>query len=436
VKLNPQGRNFPPLVLAASLLVCFGMWRWAEDIAAPTYTAQALAEGRPIGNNSDLYPRWLGARELLLRGRDPYSAEVTREIQTGFYGRPLNPQSPSDPTDRVAFAYPLYVIFLFAPTVTLPFRTVLEMFRWLLLCAIGCSVPLWMYAVGFRARRLLVISGMVLAVGTFPAVQEFYLQNLTALVLLLLAGSAAATARGWLALSGFLLALSTIKPQLSGLLILWLVLWALGGWRERKWLIWSFVATIAVLLIASEVISPHWIARFLAATREYQAYAADPSIMQALLPSFLARLFSAALVGLLFALCWRWRKVPAGSEVFSWALAWVCTVTLAIIPKLAAYNQVLLIPAFLVLLAQREIIWKAGLIPRALVKCAFACQVWQWAAALTLSLSSLLIPAAKLRPAAQLPLYTSLASWPITLLAVALATFYLPTLRTLAVRHE
>jgi Glycosyltransferase family 87 len=418
------------------MLSGFGVWHWAEDIAAPAYTAQALAVGRPIGNNSDLYPRWLGARELLLHGRDPYSAEVTREIQTGFYGRPLNLQNPSDPTDQVAFAYPLYVIFLLAPTVGLPFRTVIEIFRWVLLCAIACSVPLWMYAIGFRPRRLLVLSGMVLAVGSFPAVQEFHMQNLTALVALLLAAAAAATARGWLVLGGFLLALSTIKPQLSGLLILWLMSWAMGCWRERHRLIWSFVATMGVLLIASEEVSPHWIGKFLTAVGEYQAYSADPSMVRVLLPSFLVGGSSAALVGLLFAVCWRRRKAPAGSGAFGWALAWVSVTTLTIIPKLSAYNQLFLIPALLVLIAQRETIGKAGLVPRALVKGAFACQVWQWAAALVLSLCSLLIPAAKLRPAAELPMYTSLASSPITLLAVVLGTFYLPILRTPAAPRE
>jgi hypothetical protein len=436
VKLNPQRRHFSQIVLAVSLLVCFGVWHWAEDLAAPGYTAHALSVKRPIGNNSDLYSWWLGARELLLHGRNPYSAEVTREIQTGYYGRPLDPAKPADPIDQVAFAYPLYVVFFLAPTVTLPFQTVMVMFRWLLLCAIAYSVPLWMYAIGFRPGRLLVVSGMVLAVSSFPAVQEFHMQNLTALVVLLLAAAAAATAMGWLMLSGFLLALSTIKPQLSGFLVLWLVLWAMGNWRKREALVWSFVGTIAMFLIASEAVYPHWIGEFLRAALAYQTYAADPSIVQALLPSFLAKLLSATLLGFLFALCWRWRKAPAGSEDFAWALAWVSGVTLTIIPKLAAYNQLFMIPALLVLLARRETIWKAGLVPRAVVKAAFGCQLWQWASAVMLSLCSLLISPARLRFAAELPMYTSLASWPITLLAVALATFHLPTPKILAARRE
>jgi len=425
VKLLPNPRTLPWYALAASFLICFGVWHWAEAFAAPAYTAQALAGGRPIGNNSDLYPYWLGTRELLLHGRDPYSSDVTREIQAGFYGRPLDPQNPSDPKDQEAFAYPLYVIFMLAPTVTLPFRTVAETSRWLLLCALACSIPLWMHAIGFRPRRLLVVSGMVLAVSSFPAVQEFYMQNLTALVLLFLAAAAAATVRGWLLLSGFLLALSTIKPQLSGLFVFFFVLWATGHWAKRRRLFWSFVVSLLALVLAAERVSSGWMGRFLTLVRAYLIYAADPPILRALLPAWLAATVGAALMGFLVLHCWRWRKAPAGTEYFGWALAWVATVTLVLIPKLAAYSQPLLIPAWLVLLAHWETIWKAGLVPRALVKGAFACQLWQWAAALMLSLCSLLIPPGRLRAMAEIPMYTSLASWPITLLAVAVATFSL-----------
>jgi hypothetical protein len=52
------------------------MWGYAEFVVLPQQQKEAIATGRPRGNLSDLYPRWLGARELLLHGRDPYSAEV------------------------------------------------------------------------------------------------------------------------------------------------------------------------------------------------------------------------------------------------------------------------------------------------------------------------------------------------------------------------
>jgi hypothetical protein len=418
VKPFPRPDKPSWLVLIACLLVCFGVWRWAEGILAPANTTQALAQGRPIGNNSDLYPRWLGSRELLLHRRDPYSPGVTREIQTGFYGRPLNPQRPSDPAFPESFVYPLYVVFLLAPTITLPFGTVQEIFRWFLLLGLASSVPLWMYAIGFRSKPLLVLSGMVLVLSSSAAIAEYHQQNLAALVVLFLAAAAAAAARNWLVLAGFLLALATIKPELSGLSILWFLLWAAARWTERKRLTSSFMITMTALLVAADVVSPHWVGRFFTALREYPTYGTDPSILQAILPPLLADFATAGLVSFLVLYCWRARKAPAGAEQFGWALAAVASVTLTVLPKLAAYNQALLVPALVVLLAHREVIAKARLLPRALAKAPFLCLLWQWATAVILSLSSVLVPPSRLQFSALVPEYTLLALPPIVLLAV------------------
>jgi hypothetical protein len=425
VNLDRTGRNLPWLALAASLLVCFGVWHWAEAILLPSNTVDAQTKGIPIGNNSDLYPRWLGAREALLHGRDPYSAEMTREMQAGFYGRPLDPENPSDPKDQVGFAYPLYVIFLLAPTITLPFHTVREIFQWLVLLSLAASVPLWMCAIGFRTRPAFTVAGMVLAVSSSAAISEYHLQNLAVLVVLMLAGAAAAAVRGWLLVSGFLLALSTIKPQLSGPFVLFFVLWATADWARRQRLFWSFSVSLLTLVLAAEKVSSGWVGRFLGAIRAYQSYAADPSILEVLLPSWLARLVAAALLAYLVVYCWRWRKAPAGAEQFGWALAWIAAVTLAVIPKLAAYNQVLLIPALLVLLAHRVTISKTSLVPRALMKGVLMCLLWQWVTAVILSLASFLVSASRIRIAAGVPQYTLFALPSITLLAVVAMTFSL-----------
>src|SRR5262244_2824881 len=125
------------------------MWFYVECILVPHQKQYAAEHGIPRGNLSDLYPRWLGTRELLLHGRDPYFPDMTREMQIGFYGRALDPKNPRDPKDQVGFAYPLYVAFVLAPSVNLPFDTVLRIFQWLVLLSLAGTVPLWMYAVGF-----------------------------------------------------------------------------------------------------------------------------------------------------------------------------------------------------------------------------------------------------------------------------------------------
>jgi hypothetical protein len=430
MRIGENRRRLTWCLLLFSLVVCWGVWRWATDILIPTGTARAIANGKPVGNMSDLYPRWLGAREALLHHRNPYSPEVTREIQTGFYGRPLDAKRPADPRDQVGFAYPLYVVFLLAPTVGFRFSVVTEYARWFLLFGTAVSVPLWVQGLwargfGLRFSRLTVLATMVLALSTFTVVEGFHEQQLTLLVGLLLAAAAAAAARGWLALSGFLLALSTIKPQISGLLIFWFMVWVIGEWNLRQRLAWGFAATMAALLAGAELLQPGWIRQFALALREYQRYAGNESFLQVLLTPLGGWIAAAALLAFLIVVSWRWRKTPAGSEQFGWAIALATGITLAILNKTAPYNQVLLIPALLMLAARfasEEQLQTSSLSRsrRAAIKAPFACLLWQWGAALVLSLASLVVPVRQLGRAIPSPLYTVLALPVAVLLAVLL----------------
>ncbi len=408
--------------LAASLALCAGLWYWAVVIFAPANTASAQQRHRPMGNNSDLYARWYGTRELLLHHRDPYGRDITREVQAGFYGRPLDSRNLSDPTAQEGFNYPLYAVFLVAPFASLSFATAQAIFRWLLISAAACSVPLWMKALGFHPRLPLVLAGMVLTAGAYPSVMEFYQQNLAAVVIFLLAAAMASIARGWLSLAGFLLALATIKPEIASLMVFWSVLWAAGQWRKRYALLGSFGATLATLIIAAEITLPHWIGRFLDAVRDYRILDADLSITEVLLPRFAGRMVTVGLIGLLTALLWRWKGSEAGSDTFRLGIAWAAAVTLSVLPKLAAYNQLLLVPALMVLLGRWQDILKGGLITRSLAKAALASQLWQWIAALGLAVCSLAISPRLARSAANAPLYTLLGLPPLVLAAVAWLT--------------
>ena len=156
------------LLLLVALLVCFGAWRWAGHILVPANTLSAQRSQVPIGNNSDLYPPWIAARELLLHRRDPYSAAVTEDIQRGFYGRPLDPIQPENPPNQAMFAYPVYVVFLLAPTVTTPFALIAAFAKWFTLASIAASIPLWTYAIGVRVRVVPVLSAIVLGLRFIP----------------------------------------------------------------------------------------------------------------------------------------------------------------------------------------------------------------------------------------------------------------------------
>lgn len=378
-----------------------------------------------MGNNSDLYPRWLGARELLLHGRDPYSSEITREIQTGFYGRPLDPENKTDPRAQEAFVYPLWVVLLVAPTVTLKFASAITIFRWILVGSIGLSAMLWMNLMGSRLRPLLVCSVVLFVFSSLPFLVEYYQQNLTAAVILFVALSAFCVARRQLILGGFFLAVATMKPDTTGLLILWLLIWAVARWRDRQRMLWSFAATLTGLFAVSETLLPHWIGRFIAGIREYPTYGTAPNVSQLVFTPVLGTVISLFLVLLLVVLWFLWRTEAATSPQFRWSLAWTCIVTLAIIPKIAFYNQLLLIPPLLALSTEYRNIQKDRVVLRALASAPFACLLLHWLMAMVLSMASMLGQGSLiLFFTPELPDHIFLAVAPLTLIAVVSVGFF------------
>jgi len=341
----------PPLVVAVvlALVASASTWVYIERILKPHQVADALAHDRPRGNLSDLYPRWLGARELLQHRRNPYSADITREIQQGYYGRPLDPARPGDPKDEQAFAYPAYVTLLLAPVTGLPFEAVQTGFRWLLVAVAAVSVWLWLrvlhWKFSFGGRMVLV----VLMLGWLPMVQGIKLQQLSLLVAGLLAACGACLAGGWLFCAGGLLALATIKPQLVWPLVLWLLVWTAADWRSRRRLLLGFGIVMFLLLAGAEFLLPGWLPMFVEAIGHYHRYTQNQSVLVVLFGPIFGRIAEAASVLACALGVWRVRAEPAASTAFGRAFGLVLALTVVIVPMFAPYNQVLLAPAILAL---------------------------------------------------------------------------------------
>lgn len=368
-----------------------------------------MATGAPRGNLSDLYPRWLGARELLLHGRDPYSPEVTREIQEGYYGRALDPNRAADPRDQQGFAYPVYVVFLLAPTVRLPFPLVQTGFRWLLILLTVISVPLWLRAAGQRTSGWRMMAWIIFVLGSFPAVQGIKLQQLTLLVCVLLAGAFAALAAGHLVLAGILLALATAKPQLVAIVLLWVLIWSIGEWRTRRPLFRGFAVTMLLLLTASNYVLPHWISRFREAAAQYLHYTGGgKSVLDVVLAAGAGKWVGITIVLMLLVPLWRLRRAPANGPHFALALALAMAATLVVIPTYAPYNQLLLIPSLMMVLGQDDPLWRRGPLIKTMASITALCVFWPWIAAAMLDVALLFYAPARVEKAWAIPLFTSL----------------------------
>ncbi len=365
-----------------AVLAAASMWFYVDRILVGYQIADAAARERPRGNLSDLYPRWLGAHELLRHHRNPYGDDITIEIQKGYYGRALDPTRPNDPKDQQGFAYPVYVVFLLAPLIDLPFHDVQIFFHWLLLGLTAASVWLWLRALRWRPPPLAIATCIVLTLGSFPAVQGIKLQQLSLLVAALLAGSAACVASGFLFFGGVLLALATIKPQLAWPLVAWFVVWALSDWRNRRRFLFGFGLVMVLLLSGAEIILPRWWWMFARAVQRYHRYTQNQSVL--LVPwEFSGILIAVALLACVFFL-WKVRREPATGEKFGSATALVLAMTVLVVPMYAPYNQLLILPAMLVLVRDRALLTSRSRGVRFLYLAAVLALVWQWIASLSL----------------------------------------------------
>lgn len=418
------------VLLALAILASASTWFYVNRILRAQQVADAAKLDIPRGNLSDLYPRWLGARELLLHGRNPYSPEITREIQQGYYGRALDPSRPNDPKDQQGFAYPVYVVFLLAPIVKWPFNYVGIGFRWLLIALAPISVWLWLRMLRWRPPCLEVAIYTVLLVGWWPMVQGIKLQQLTLMVAGFFAACGACLAAGWMFAAGALLALATIKPQLAWPLVLWLLLWTVQDWRARRNFAFGFAVVILLLLGGAEFVLPGWIRMFAQAIGQYHQYTHNQSVLVWLFGEIGGRLLEVASV-IACALCvWRRRREPATSAEFGRALAVVLALTALIVPMFAPYNQILLVPAILALI--RSNTSPIPILPaiRLARGVAALLVVWPWIATLFLSAAYLWITPALREKVWPMPFYSNFVV-PVFLFAVVLLDAWMTPARGL-----
>jgi len=396
----------PYSLVVAALLCAAGTWTYADRVLIPYQKSDAAAHDRPRGNLSDLYPRWVGTRELLLHGRDPYSAEVTRDIQVGYYGRQVDPSRPKDPHDEQGFAYPVYVVFCLAPTIGLPFPIVQKGFFWAMAVLTSVSTLLWIRVFRWAVPLWAQIGLLALALGSLSVMQGLRVQQMSLLVAGLVAIAIALLVAGREIPAGILLALATIKPQLMVLPILWLIIWTISDWRRRyRWAL-SFLCTMAILTAVSEWYLDHWIPRFWHAVQDYRRYTGTTSVIGLLIGGVWGDALEVLAFAAFLGVCWLQRRQAANSAVFAFTVSLVLATTILLVPTYGPYNQVLLIPACLTLIKDRQTIWQGGVGIRLIAIITVMVVLWPWLSSIVLAILSFVLPRQTIEQAWAIPLWT------------------------------
>jgi hypothetical protein len=130
----------------------------------------------------------------------------------------------------------------------------------------------------------------------------------------------------------------------------WFVCWAAGDLQKRWALLAGFIATLATLMGASELVLPGWLRYFFAGLEAYRKYAHHPPLFELALGARLGEILAGAVLVGLLAIAWQNRKEAGDSRQFTMMLAMFLTATMLTLPLLPLFNQLLLIlPSLIVL---------------------------------------------------------------------------------------
>jgi hypothetical protein len=303
---------------------------------------------------SDIFPRWRGA-QALLRGENPYAPEFTHALHMEYYGRVLETETEvAVLRSALGFFYPPFVVLPLLPLLWLPFEAVRWLTVVLLAGAMAWAVVLWARLSGGLPSVRRVGLAVLGAATFFPALDVLWLQQLTALVVLYLAGAYVAAGKGRFALAGCLLALATIKPQVAALPIGGLLLWSV--FSRRRWsLPAAFVVAMVLQLGMSELLLPGWWNHFRGELARYQHLNTSsywlPSLATGASVAGMTGITATLLLSLAF-FWWRVRTVSADRRVFVNVAALTFASAACLVPSdISLYNRVLCLVPLMAILA-------------------------------------------------------------------------------------
>lgn len=312
--MSPTGLRGRPAIWIMAIVAYLAIFAGQTWI-----TREVFVEANPGAN--DFYPRWLGGCVLLWEGVSPYSEATTERIQRGIYGRPAEAGE-----DQVAYAYPLHTLWFTWPTCfTRDFSTVQAAWMTVLVHATLIGTILARKAAGWGPEMAAWAATLVWSVFVYPNTRAILLGQLSVLVFVFLMAGVVLLKTGRPGWAGVALAAATIKPQMSLLIVGWLLWWSIHTERGRTVL--GFVASLAAMLAVASWLDPTWWSGFLYQLQRYPSYTELGSAIWIMTSYYLGTPPVVEWIVSLLAttgLLWVWWRRRASS--FGWML-WVTSLT-------------------------------------------------------------------------------------------------------------
>ncbi len=215
---------------------------------------------------TDFLVHWVGTRAFILEGLSPYSDETALQIQTMVYGRAALPGE-----HELRVAYPLYSILIFLPFALISdYNTARAIWMAVLECGLILMVFLSLNLVRWRPKPIVLLFLLLFSLFWYHGLRPVILGNVVVLVALAFIGVMLALRNGHDELAGVLLALTTIKPQVAVVFIVFISMWCLIN-KRAKTVIWFFI-TLGLLSALAFLFIPDWILQNLREVLRYPGY--------------------------------------------------------------------------------------------------------------------------------------------------------------------
>jgi hypothetical protein len=324
---------FLALVLALGTLYSWGTYK--------VFTSR-------VNGGNDFFSRYVAWRAFLFEGRNPYSDEVTHEIQREINGRLARPGE-----DENALIYPWYAVVVQWPFVFLPWPWARAVYMVVCQAVIVVGLALTARLLRWKMSPLLFTCTATWAVLFYPEARGIVLGQIVITQYLFAVLALWLIRQGHDGWAGVCLALTTVRPTAVFLFVPFLLVYAAS---RRRWRVCiSFVAAMVVLVVSGFAFLPNWLADWIHRMSRYPSYTVGQSPVW-LLTHKATSLGSGWELGLTLAvLClmgvtwWLAVRRPDGAA-FHWALGVTLVVSDVIVPRSATTNYVfLLFPIYLVL---------------------------------------------------------------------------------------
>lgn len=309
--------------------------------------------------STDLYPTWQAAKLFWEDGINPYDDRIGEESQDVIYGR-----AAKEGEDQFHFVYPFYSIFQLGPLAFVPFKLAAGIYIETLLVGMLLAMVLTLHTIQWLPSPIVLAILLLFTLLNYFTVRGLLLAQPGFLVYILHVVALWGIFKNQDTLAGVMLAIATIKPQNSFLVVPLVLLWAFIAHRRK--IVGVFAAVFGSLLLISFLLEPTWFGDWLERVSGYAGYAETypttyilADIFPAPFDSMLYLLFSGLLV-LLMLYFWKDLLLDDSKNNLLWVFFLTATVTLMISPRTATTSYVEMYPVLYVtamLMAQKKQTW-------------------------------------------------------------------------------